>query len=80
MVDLLVIKSSDKLFFILKLYFYKTACVNEKVKCTEPSPSVRIPWAMVAFPLGLILDIFFFSKVTRALKFKSLTNGCCLQL
>jgi hypothetical protein len=72
MVDLLVITSSDKLFFILKLYFYKTACLNEKVKCTEPSPSVRIPWAMAAFPLGIILDIFFYSKVTRALKFNKI--------
>ncbi len=43
-VDLLAQTSSDKLRFILKIQFYKTTYLKAEVKCTKPSPSVRIPW------------------------------------
>ncbi len=45
MVDLLVLSSSDQLPSILKKYsLYKTSYPNEEVNCTEPSPSVGVPW------------------------------------
>ncbi len=48
MVDL-VQTSSDKLLFILKLYFFifTKQYLNEEVNCTEPSPSVKVPWSTI---------------------------------
>ncbi len=45
-VDLLVLTSLNELLFKLKLnfLFYKATYLNEEVNCTEPSPSVRVPW------------------------------------
>ncbi len=45
-VDLLVLTSLDQLLFKLTLnfLFYKATFLNEEVNCTEPSPSVRVPW------------------------------------
>ncbi len=45
-VDLLVLSSLDQLLFLWKYYlpFYKTSCPNEEVNCSEPFPSVSIPW------------------------------------
>ena len=46
-VALLALTSLDEFIFILKIYvafFYKTSYLNEEVNCTEPSPSVSIPW------------------------------------
>jgi hypothetical protein len=46
-VDLLVLTSSEKLLFILNLYFflfYETSYLNKEVNRTEPCPSVRVPW------------------------------------
>jgi hypothetical protein len=46
-VDLLVLPNLDQLLFKLKLYFsffYKTTYLNEEVKCTDPFPSLRLPW------------------------------------
>jgi hypothetical protein len=47
MVDLQVLTSLDQLIFMLKIlfiFFYKTSYFNEEVNCTEPYPSVSIPW------------------------------------
>jgi hypothetical protein len=41
------INSSNQLFIILKnnIYLFLKKCHhNKEVKCTEPSPSVRVPW------------------------------------
>jgi hypothetical protein len=47
-VDLLLPASSDSLLFKLKLYFfYETTDLNEEVKCTEPSLSVRVHWSLL---------------------------------
>ena len=46
-IDLLILTSLDQLLLILKLWFilfYWTNYLNEVVKCTEPSPSVRDRW------------------------------------
>ncbi len=43
-VDLLVPASLDQLLSLLRIlfFFYKTSKLNEKVNCTQPSPSVSI--------------------------------------
>jgi hypothetical protein len=46
-VDLLELSSLDQLLLRLKIlltFIYKTSCLNEVVKRTEPSPSVNVPW------------------------------------
>jgi hypothetical protein len=46
-VDLLVLTSSDQMFFLLKLcfsFFYKTTYLSEEANCTEPSSSVSVLW------------------------------------
>ncbi len=46
MVDLLSLTRSDQLLLYWRIFFTlfdKTSCLNEEVKCTEPSPSVNIP-------------------------------------
>ncbi len=46
-IDLLVLTNLDQLLSILKLYFSvftHQPIFNEEVNCTEPSPSVRVPW------------------------------------
>ena len=43
----LFVFSSDYLLLILKIlstFYCKTSCLNEEVNCTEPAPSVSIPW------------------------------------
>jgi hypothetical protein len=48
--DLLVLTSLDHLLFTLQLLFtlfQKTSYLNVEVNCTEPSPSVRVPWINV---------------------------------
>jgi hypothetical protein len=45
--DPLVQSSLEQQFLIQKIYidfFYKTSYLYEEVNCTEPSPSVRVPW------------------------------------
>jgi hypothetical protein len=46
MVDLLVLISSDQRLLYNRNYvsFYKTGYLIKEVNCTEPSPSVRVPW------------------------------------
>ncbi len=46
-VDLLVPTSLDQLISYWEYYLsiYKTGYLNKEVNCTEPSPSVSIPWA-----------------------------------
>ncbi len=49
-VNLLVLTSLYKLLFyneniLYILFFHKTSYLNEEVNCTEPSPSVSIPWS-----------------------------------
>ncbi len=49
-VNLLVLISYDQRLLILKkvvFVFYKSSCLNEEVNCTEPSPSVRVPWFVI---------------------------------
>jgi hypothetical protein len=45
-IDLLALISlDDLLFFENFIYlFTKTSYLNEEVNCTDPSPSVSIPW------------------------------------
>ncbi len=45
-VDLLVQANIDQLLLTLKQYllYYKTSYLNEEVSCTEPSPSLSVPW------------------------------------
>jgi len=46
----LVQTSSDQLLFILKLYIFfifAKQYLNEEVHCTEPSPSVKVPWSNI---------------------------------
>jgi hypothetical protein len=46
-VGLLVQTSFDQLITMLQILmtsFYKTSYHNEEFNCTEPSPSVRLPW------------------------------------
>jgi hypothetical protein len=38
---------------ILFFLFYKTSYYNEEVNCTEPFPSVSIPWKNKFLPLSL---------------------------
>jgi hypothetical protein len=40
----------------------KTSCLNEEVNCTEPSPSVSVPWQK------------FYDVCTRGLKSESSEN------
>jgi hypothetical protein len=49
---LLVLTSSDKLLFKRNyiFLFYKTTYSNEEVNCTEPHPSVRVPWVGTFLP------------------------------
>jgi hypothetical protein len=52
-VDLLVLTSLDQLLLIVQthyLHFYKTSYPNEEVNCTEPSPSVSVPWSWSKIP------------------------------
>jgi hypothetical protein len=57
-VDLLALTSLDQLLLTQQiLFFYKTSYLNEEVNCTEPSPSVSVPWfvdeeAAKGAPLG----------------------------
>jgi hypothetical protein len=47
MVYLLVKTILDQMLLILKIIyfsFYKTSYLNEEMNCTEPFPSVRVPW------------------------------------
>jgi hypothetical protein len=50
-VDLLVLTSSVQLLSKLKIVFtyFKTSYLNEEVSCTEPSPSISIPWPMYPY-------------------------------
>jgi hypothetical protein len=50
-VDLLVLTSLDQLLLIVDIIYllYKTSYFNEEVNCTEPSPSVSIPWSLICF-------------------------------
>jgi hypothetical protein len=32
------------MLYYSNLLFYKTSYLNEEVNCTEPSPSVSVPW------------------------------------
>jgi hypothetical protein len=46
-VYLLVLTSLIHLLFMLIIlftFFYKLSYLNEEVNCTEPFPSVRLPW------------------------------------
>jgi len=46
-VDLLALTRSDQPLLRLQIHFYiliKTSYLNEEVNCTEPSPSVRLPY------------------------------------
>ncbi len=46
-VDLFVLTSLEQVIFILKIIFTsfcKTSYLNQEVNCTEPSPSVWLPW------------------------------------
>jgi len=47
-VDLLARTSLDQLLWILIVLFiyFKTSFLNEEVNCTEPSPTVSIPWTL----------------------------------
>jgi hypothetical protein len=46
---------SKEIYFFI---FYKTRYLNKEVNCTEPSPSVRVPWIKgQSFGIG-----FFFTK------------------
>ncbi len=59
MIDLFVLSTSNQLLFIEEIYFflfYKTSYLNTEVNCTEPSPSVRIPWSDAAFGGSLTLN------------------------
>jgi hypothetical protein len=49
MVDFLVLTNMDLLIFILKILFtfLQTSYLNEEVNCTEPSPSVSVPWLYI---------------------------------
>ncbi len=45
-VDLLLLTSLDHPLLIIQTlftFFYKTSYLNEKVNCTEPSPTVKVP-------------------------------------
>jgi len=43
-VDLLVVTSSNRVLFNTDCFtFLQNKLLNEEVKCTEPSPSVRFP-------------------------------------
>ena len=50
-VDLLVSVYRPNAFDIANIiyYIYKTSYLNEEVKCTEPSPSVSVPWLTYHF-------------------------------
>ncbi len=46
-VDLLVLTGLDQLLFYIEginYLCYQTSDLNEEVNCTEPSPSVSVPW------------------------------------
>jgi len=45
-VDLLVLTSINQLLFTMKILFtfYKTSYLNKEANCSEPFPSVSIPW------------------------------------
>jgi hypothetical protein len=48
-VDRLEPTSLEELLLIVKLLFsfcYNTSFLNEEVNCTEPSPSISVPWYM----------------------------------
>jgi hypothetical protein len=49
-VDLPELTKSDQLFFLLKAFFlfFKTFYFKEEVNCTEPSPSVRVPFSILS--------------------------------
>ncbi len=58
-VDLLSLSSSDQLLFMLKRCFsfsYKTTNLNLEVKCTNPSPSIRIPRVFYCFHIILWIN------------------------
>jgi len=47
MVDLFGLASLNLLLFYVKNiihFFDNSGCINEEVNCTEPFPSVRVPW------------------------------------
>ncbi len=48
-VHLLMLTNLDRLIFTMKIFHlcYKTRYLNEEVNCTEPSPSVSIPWEKI---------------------------------
>jgi len=69
--DLQVLTSLDKLIFRLKIvftFFYKTSYLNEEVNCTEPSPSVSIPWFTAS-----LAAVKLSSKIIARLNFKTIT-------
>ncbi len=52
-VDLLVLTSLDQIYWKCYLPFYKTIYLNEVVNCTEPSPSVILPWLKCFAPTNI---------------------------
>jgi hypothetical protein len=52
-----LVKISSFLNWKYYIRFYKTSYLNEEVNCTEPSPSVSIPW-LFSRPWCLILPLF----------------------
>ncbi len=61
-VDLLVLTFFDQLLFKLKIFFtfIQKSNLNEVFNCTDPSPSVGIPW------IGNKLCLFLSSEVVVA--------------
>jgi len=77
-VDLLVLTSLDQLLWILKIYiysFYKTSYLYKEVKCTEPSPSVSIPWLGQNQKLAFHCD----PKIVKLEIFRKVASEGCLQ-
>jgi hypothetical protein len=60
MVDLLILASLDQPLFKIIDLFYKTNYLNKEVNCTNPSPSVSIPWFNFLF--------FFFYLESKIVK------------
>ncbi len=59
-VDTFVLTRSDQLFLILMTYFFsflQNELFYKEVNCTEPSPSVRVPWLVSFCPGKFILAI-----------------------
>ncbi len=51
-VDLLVLTSLDQIIYLR----YKTSYLNVEINCTEPSPSISVPWINIEKSLFVLIQ------------------------